>query len=120
MSPLAALGYWLADRADTRTGYPFTTHPPASAGPAAPGSPTPAHSVASTAALAGEAGEPTENPPSVGAGLPNSRPGAGRHANNCVYIDDPWHRCVDESGQPANTVCHASETRQRRLPKEVA
>lgn len=47
------------------------------------------------------------------------RPGAGSHANNCVYLNDPEHRCVTESGQPSNQVCIATWYRTHRLPKKV-
>lgn len=84
--PVSRLAIWVADRMERSAGHPFTAVDP------------------------GPRVVPPVNLPAAG-----NRPGAGEHANDCAYIDDPGHRCVDDTGQPSNRVCLATWYHARRL-----
>lgn len=123
MGPLTRLGIALADYTDRRNGHPFLPSSTAAIRRAAADTPDRGTSMSRS----GQPGRPTGTPLPVGAGprvIPPVpaviRPGAGHHANGCIYIDDVDHRCVNESGQPSNQTCVASWYRNNRLPKGAA
>jgi hypothetical protein len=47
-------------------------------------------------------------------------PGRGRHANGCLYLDEPGHVCVAADGQPTSHYCQASVYARTRLKKGTA
>jgi hypothetical protein len=53
----------------------------------------------------GPAAAPAAGPASPG----HYKPGRGRHADTCIYLDIPEHCCVDSTGYPTSQTCHATE-----------